>query len=74
MDCRVSRREWLRQGTGLALAAGIAGSSSLVEAGAEPIREYRRGGMLYRRLGKTDLFVSTLSFGSYQPAEIRSTK
>jgi aryl-alcohol dehydrogenase-like predicted oxidoreductase len=30
-----------------------------------PHREFRRGGMLYRRLGQTDLFISTLSFGSH---------
>jgi aryl-alcohol dehydrogenase-like predicted oxidoreductase len=35
---------------------------------AEPgtaVREFRRGGMVYRRLGETDVYVSLLSFGSH---------
>jgi len=32
---------------------------------AGPGREYRRGGMVYRRLGQTDLFPSLLAFGSH---------
>ena len=65
MDRNISRRELLQQGTRLALAAGVSGSCALSGVAAEPIREYRRGGMLYRRLGGTDLFVSALSFGSH---------
>ena len=65
MNQSVSRREFLQQGSSLALAAGIGGSGALAADRPEPIREYRRGGMLYRRLGQTDLFVSTLSFGSH---------
>ncbi len=40
-------------------------------AGAAPeLSEYRRGGMTYRRLGRTDLFPSLLSFGSHtDPAD-----
>jgi len=35
-----------------------------------PVPEYRRGGMVYRRLGHTDLWVSLLSFGSHtDPAD-----
>jgi aryl-alcohol dehydrogenase-like predicted oxidoreductase len=30
-----------------------------------PVKEYRRGGMVYRQLGRTDLNVSLLSFGSH---------
>ena len=29
------------------------------------VSEYRRGGMVYRRLGQTDLHVSLLAFGSH---------
>ena len=61
----LSRRDLLRTGAGLALGAGFAGSHALGAGPQAPIREYRRGGMLYRRLGKTDLFVSSLSFGSH---------
>ncbi|MAD80013.1 MAG: hypothetical protein CMJ50_04100 [Planctomycetaceae bacterium] len=61
----VSRRELLRRGTSAALAAGMAGSPVLADERPGPIGEYRRGGMLYRRLGGTDLFVSALSFGSH---------
>lgn len=61
----VSRRCFLRHGTSLALAAGLAAPRVLAADASEPIRSYRRGGMLYRRLGQTDLFVSALSFGSH---------
>jgi aryl-alcohol dehydrogenase-like predicted oxidoreductase len=34
------------------------------------VPEYRRGGMVYRRLGQTDLWISLLSFGSHtDPAD-----
>ena len=65
MDRCVSRREMLQRGTSFVVAAGMAGSGLLADEPTESIREYRRGGMLYRRLGGTDLFVSTLSFGSH---------
>lgn len=39
-------------------------------AAAAPAAEYRRGGMIYRRLGRTDLYPSLLSFGSHtDPAD-----
>lgn len=34
-------------------------------AGHTPAKEYRRGGMLYRRLGKSDLYTSVIGFGSH---------
>jgi aryl-alcohol dehydrogenase-like predicted oxidoreductase len=34
-------------------------------AAVKPLDEVRRGGMIYRRLGQTDLFPSLLSFGSH---------
>lgn len=69
----VSRRCFLRQGTSLALAAGLAAPRVLTAETPEPIRSYRRGGMLYRRLGQTDLFVSALSFGSHVNPEYRQS-
>ncbi|MCC6860212.1 MAG: aldo/keto reductase [Bryobacterales bacterium] len=45
------------------------GAASL-QAAARPVAEYRRGGMVYRRLGQTDMHVSLLSFGSHtDPAD-----
>jgi aryl-alcohol dehydrogenase-like predicted oxidoreductase len=32
---------------------------------AAVLQEYRRGGMLYRRLGRTEIFVSMLGFGAH---------
>src|SRR5262249_19544651 len=55
-----SRREFLRQTSGLALAAGLSAAEQ-----ARPVRGVRRSGMLYRRLGQADLHVSVLSFGSH---------
>jgi aryl-alcohol dehydrogenase-like predicted oxidoreductase len=42
-------------------------ATGLVRAGAEPapVREYQRGGMVYRRLGQTGMDISLLSFGSH---------
>jgi len=75
MNESVSRRRFLVDGTAGALAAGIAGSRVLPATAADPYREFRRGGMLYRRLGHTDLVVSCLSFGSHiDPAYKRPTK
>lgn len=52
-----SRREFLSSACGLAAAAGpLAGA---------PVKEFRRGGMIYRRLGQTDLNVSLMSLGSH---------
>jgi len=55
----------------LALAAGIAGSHATARDRSEPIQEYSRGGMLYRRLGHSDLYVSMLSFGSHTNAAFK---
>src|SRR3990172_957770 len=84
-----SRRDFLKAGSSLVIAAGLGaastgsasaqgeaqGVSGLKSSQPEPIREFRRGGMLYRRLGRTDLFVSVLSFGSHtDPAFKRPAK
>jgi aryl-alcohol dehydrogenase-like predicted oxidoreductase len=58
MRC-LSRRKFLAAAAGH-VAAGAALANSLT-----PVEEYRRGGMVYRRLGGTDLYVSLLSFGSH---------
>jgi aryl-alcohol dehydrogenase-like predicted oxidoreductase len=54
----VSRR------TFLAAAAGLSGATA-APATVVPVAEIRRGGMIYRRLGQTDLYPSLLSFGSH---------
>src|SRR5918997_1778504 len=62
MGC-VSRRAFL------AAAAGVPAVM------AAPVAELRRGGMIYRRLGRTDLYPSLLSFGSHtDPAFKRKVK
>src|SRR5687767_5367279 len=54
----VSRRAFL---------AAAAGAPAAIAAPAvvSPVAELRRGGMIYRRLGQTDLYPSLLSFGSH---------
>lgn len=61
-----TRRDLLRvAGAG---AFGRAAAAQTASAGRVP--EFRRGGMVYRRLGRTDLWVSLLSFGSHtDPAD-----
>lgn len=56
---RVSRR------TFLASAAGISSGIGATTTPAPAPAEFRRGGMIYRRLGQTDLYPSLLSFGSH---------
>lgn len=47
-------------------------ATPLVAAHA-PAKEYRRGGMLYRRLGTSDLYVSAIGFGSHINPSFRVT-
>ncbi len=65
MNHRLSRRHFLQACATAAIGAGIGGAATAVARPDAAVREYRRGGMIYRRLGKTDLYVSLLSFGSH---------
>jgi aryl-alcohol dehydrogenase-like predicted oxidoreductase len=51
-------RAWSRR-------AFLAAASAVRLAAAPAVKEFRRGGMIYRQLGQTDLYVSLLSFGSH---------
>lgn len=44
---------------------GAAAAVPALWAAPQPVMEIRRGGMTYRKLGQTDLFVSLLAFGSH---------
>ena len=64
MKLPLTRRDFL------AGAAGLIASNARPAAGLERVREFRRGGMTYRRLGQTDLYPSLLAFGSHtDPAD-----
>jgi len=65
MNGRLSRREFLGRGSAAVVSAGLTAVQPGPMQAAEPIRQLRRGGMLYRRLGRTDLYVSALAFGSH---------
>lgn len=67
MSGELSRRRFLSATASLPLGAGLGMGASPTDT-AEPksaIREFRRGGMLYRRLGRTDMDISVLGFGSH---------
>jgi len=71
MTANPSRRDFLCRGAALVGAvsgmssAGGALRSSLLAADSAPVGEIRRGGMIYRKLGPSDLYLSLLSFGSH---------
>jgi hypothetical protein len=44
---------------------GASVAAPTLYAAPPPALEIRRGGMIYRRLGQTDLYVSLLGFGSH---------
>jgi aryl-alcohol dehydrogenase-like predicted oxidoreductase len=59
----------------LSVAAAMATAPASLALPKPAIQEFRRGGMVYRRLGQTDLHVSLLSFGSHtDPAYKRPAK
>jgi aryl-alcohol dehydrogenase-like predicted oxidoreductase len=58
------RREFLKTVSAAAGTLNLALAPRLSQA-REPVREFDRGGMRYRRLGRTDLFVSALGFGAH---------
>jgi aryl-alcohol dehydrogenase-like predicted oxidoreductase len=60
----LTRRDFLRASASLMAAGGVGlgRPSGLVGAA---VAGYQRGGMVYRRLGQTDLYPSLLSFGSH---------
>jgi len=61
----------MQQSASLVVAGAVGSTSSKQIFAGEPVREYERGGMLYRRLGHTDLFVSALSFGSHTDPDFK---
>lgn len=68
----LSRREFLRKasaatiGTAGALTLGPQSAGGMVSNATVPaVDEYLRGGMLYRRVGHTDLYTSVLGFGAH---------
>ena len=67
MNRCVNRRDFLYKCSASLLAARVGTGQS---AGLAAATEYQRGGMVYRRLGQTDLHLSLLSFGSHtDPAD-----
>ena len=80
------RRDFLKSAAAAAVAGAGAGGfvPGVLNGGADKggqaahatdipsgVKEYRRAGMLYRRLGRTDLFVSLLGFGSHTDPRYR---
>jgi aryl-alcohol dehydrogenase-like predicted oxidoreductase len=56
--CPWTRRRLIARGA-------LAAAASLAKPGAAARGEFRRGGMIYRPLGKTGMYVSLLAFGSH---------
>ncbi len=64
----LNRRDFARACSAAALAGlGIASTA----AAAKGPEEFQRGGMYYRRLGRTDLWLSLLAFGSHTSPDDR---
>jgi aryl-alcohol dehydrogenase-like predicted oxidoreductase len=69
MGCGFSRRRFLQTCSLAAVSAGIGKVDRSFALPDAAVREFRRGGMVYRRLGGTDLYVSLLSYGSHTDPE-----
>jgi len=65
MSHRWSRRDFLRTCSIAAVGAGLGLPKTGLGSLGTSVRGYTRGGMEYRRLGQTDLFISLLAFGSH---------
>ncbi len=68
MSSSLTRRDFMWKCSASLMAAGVGAAHPTILRAAGT--EYRRGGMVYRRLGNTDLWPSLLSFGSHtDPAD-----
>jgi len=68
MKTSLTRRDFLYQCSASLIAARVA--MGRPAAGLAAATEYHRAGMVYRRLGQTDLYPSLLAFGSHtDPAD-----
>jgi aryl-alcohol dehydrogenase-like predicted oxidoreductase len=65
MNDHPSRRRFLTNSAAWPLATVLGPAGVRAAEPAPARREFRRGGMLYRQLGQTDLYVSALAFGSH---------
>ena len=63
MTCPLSRRGFLAASAGFAAAQSSFAATHTSRL--KGVREFRRGGMVYRQLGRSGLHVSLLSFGSH---------
>lgn len=62
---RLSRRHFFRACSIAVVGAGVGRVDTKLAEASTIVPEFRRGGMVYRRLGETDLHVSILAFGSH---------
>lgn len=65
MAYRFSRRRFLQTCSMAAFGAGVGPARAGLASTEAAVSEYRRGGMVYRRLGQTDIHLSLLAFGSH---------
>jgi predicted aldo/keto reductase-like oxidoreductase len=71
----MNRREFIKQSAVGAMGAGLAlsdlGTSGSAGAAAEQkVKRIRKGGMVYRRLGRTELMVSEMALGGSPPPDL----
>lgn len=65
----VTRREFLKRAALVAIGSGFPAKGPFFRASKteEPADRVRRGNMIYRRLGRTDLFLSEIGLGGSPP-------